>query len=206
MFEDRIDAGTRLSEILTGKVELENGIVLGIARGGVVLARVLADNLGLPLDVLVVKKIGAPGHEELAVGAVGPMDTSYFDEKICESLGISEDLKKELLEKKILERDEKELELRGNNEKMDLTGRKVLVVDDGVATGATVLAAGLAAKKMRALKVLLTTPVIALDTLEVVRKVYDDVYYLEAPEEFYAVGQFYKNFPQVSDEEVRKLI
>lgn len=206
MFEDRIDAGTRLSEILTGKVELENGIVLGIARGGVVLARVIADNLGLPLDVLVVKKIGAPEYEELAIGAVGPMDTSYFDEKICGSLGISEDLKKELLEKKILERDEKELELRGNNEKMDLTGRKVLVVDDGVATGATVIVAARSVKKMGGTLVYLAVPVIAYDTLEEVGEEYDEVFYLEAPAEFSAVGQFYNNFPQVTDEEVKEIL
>lgn len=206
MFKDRVEAGQKLAGMIVDRTRLNNGIVLGLVRGGVVLAKAVSDRLVLPLDILVVKKIGCPGHEELAIGAVGPFSAFYFDDKICGSLGISESTKRELLEKKISERNEKEDLLRGDKKALDLKGRDVLIVDDGVATGATVLAALRSVREMGAEKVFLAVPVIAFDTLEQVKREYNDVYYLEAPEEFSAVGQFYNDFPQVTDSEVKKLL
>lgn len=201
MFINRQQAGELLAEKLK-EYRNKDVVVLGIPRGGVVVAKVVADALEVPLDVVIVKKIGAPNNPELAIGAVGPGGVVYWDNKLYRRLGI--DKKNRNYELGIMnkEREEREELLRGKRKMVTIKNKTVLLVDDGVATGATVMAAAKYVKKVGAKEIILAIPVIAKDTLLSIKRYFDEVVFLESPEEFYAVGQFYQDFPQVSDEEV----
>ena len=205
MFQNREEAARLLGEKLKEKYG-QDAVVLGIPRGGVILAKVVADMLNAPLDIVVVKKIGAPDNEELAVGAVGPDKTVYWEEKICQQLGINKSAKLKVKSEKLQEQKEREKRLREGKNPIDLQDKTVILVDDGVATGATVMAAALFLKKQKVREAILATPVIAKDTLAKMKKYFTEIIYLDAPRQFYAVGQFYQDFPQVEDEEVRRLL
>ena len=181
-------------------------IVFGIARGGVVVAKAIAEALQVPLDAIVVKKIGSPFQEELAIGAVGPGGVVYWDQRLIQKLRIDKNIKNQQFEVKKLERQQKEKLLRGNKRYTSLEGKVVLLVDDGVATGATAMVAVKFLQKKKAKKIVLVTPVIARETLLKLKRYFRDVVYLEVPRDFLAVGQFYENFPQVSDEEVISIL
>lgn len=205
MFQNREQAG----ELLVHKLEQYKGsgaVVLGIPRGGVVTALVIASLLNLPLDIIVVKKIGAPDNAELAIGAVGPEGIVYWDEKLCKRLGISHSEKLKVKNEKLQEQREQDKKLRGGKSLINLKNKTVILVDDGVATGATVMVAAIFLKKKNVVKSILAVPVIAKDTLEKIKKYFDEIVFIDSPEEFYAVGQFYKEFPQVEDEEVRRIL
>lgn len=206
MLESREQAGQLLGENLAQYKGRPDVVVLGIPRGGVVVAKAVAQALGAPLDVVVIKKIGAPNNSELAIGAVGPMGVVYWDNKLCRRLGVNQNEKLKMKNEKLRELEEREKLLRGKKGYASLKNRTVIVVDDGVATGATSLAAAKFIKKMKAKKIILTTPVIAKDTLIDIKRYFDEVIFLEAPEEFYAVGQFYEEFPQVTDDEVIQIL
>lgn len=205
MFRNREQAAQLLVGRLT-KYKGKDVLVFAIPRGAVVMGKIIAKALSSPLDILVVKKIGAPANPELAIGAVGPQKTVYWDLNLCRALRVDREAKNQELRIKNQEREERESTLRGKKPYPSLTNKTVLIVDDGVATGATSIVAGKFVKKKRALTSVLATPVIAKDTLVKVRRYFDEVVYLEAPEEFHAVGQFYEEFPQVSDDEVVKLL
>lgn len=180
-------------------------VVFGIPRGGIVVAKAVADYLKLPLDIIVVKKIGAPGNPELAIGAAGPKGVVYWDENLCQRFGISERIKSQELGIKNKEREEREKRLRGEKP-YDIKDKNIILVDDGVATGATVLAAGKFFKEEKAKKAILAIPVIPRDTLFNIKEYFDRIIVLSIEENFYAVGQFYCEFPQVEDEEVIQLL
>lgn len=205
MFISREEAGRLLGAKIT-ITSPGDTLVVGIPRGGVVVAKAVAEKLGLPMDIVTVKKIGAPSNEELAIGAVGPKGAVYWDKKLCLSLGIKAGVRNQQLKISSQEREERERMLRGENPALDIGGKIVILVDDGVATGATVLAAWAFLRREKVKKVTLATPVIAKDTLEKMKKYFTKIIFLAAPRQFYAVGQFYQNFPQVSDEEVRKIL
>lgn len=204
MFQNREQAGKILAEKVKKVNVPGDSIVIGIPRGGVVVAQVVAQTLNLQLSVVVIKKIGAPGNPELAIGAVGPRRSVFWDQKLVSVVGISEKEKKELLQEKEKERKEKE-ELLGIKSP-GVKDKTVIVVDDGVATGSTVIAAALFLRKVKAKYILLAVPVIAKDTLSAVKQYYDQILYLEAPSQFYAVGEFYQEFPQVEDAEVKEIL
>ena len=186
MFEDRCQAGSLLAEKLAlSKASFD--VVLAIPRGGVVVGRVIADELHLPLSALTIKKVPTAGQPELAAGAVGPE-------------GVSSGEKSSKIEKIVGERIKKFGQLK------NLRGRKVLLVDDGIATGATVETAIKYLKKKNVGKINLAIPVAPKDTADRIRKEIGSVICLEEPGEFYAVGEFYRYFPQVSDEEVLQLL
>lgn len=205
MFDNREQAG----ELLSAKLKEHRGkeaVVLGIPRGGVVVAKTITDMLQLPLDIVIVKKIGAPNNPELAIGAVGPANVVYWDDRLCRQLAIGKSEKLEVRSKKLEELREREKLLRGKRKMVTIKDKTVILVDDGVATGATAMAAAKFIKKMKAKKIILATPVIAKDTLSYIKRYFDEVVFLESPEEFHAVGQFYQEFNQITDDEVRKLL
>ncbi len=180
-------------------------IIWGIPRGGVVVAKVVAQELKKPLDIIVIKKIGAPENPELAIGAVGPSSV-YWDQDLCQRLNVRRAQIRQMAGQKEREQEEREKLLRGDKPYPNLKNKTAILVDDGVATGATVLAAYKSLKKMKVKKVILATPVIAKDTFLNIKRYFDEVIFLEKPEEFYAVGEFYREFPQVEDEEVIRLL
>lgn len=203
MFDSREQAGKLLADKLFFYKDKSDIIILGIPRGGVVVAKVIAQELKKPLDLIIIKKIGAPTNPELAIGAVGPLKTIYWDKNLLQVRPADESNLKSQKEK---EQKDREKLLRGNKSYPDLKNKIAILVDDGVATGATVLAAYKSLRKMKAKKIILAVPVIAKDTFLNIKRYFDDVIFLENPEEFYAVGEFYREFPQVSDDEVIELL
>ncbi len=205
MFENRLQAGILLAKKLPRVVKDKNIIILALARGGVVVGKVIAQLLNSKLDVLVIRKIGSPLNPELAIGAVAPRNTVYWNKELVRELGISSAFAQELRRGKEKERKEKELLLRGKKP-FEILGKTVILVDDGVATGASVLAARKFLSKENPKSVILAVPVIAKDTMIDLKKEFDSIVSLKVQKIFQAVGEFYKNFPQVEDSEVIKLL
>jgi putative phosphoribosyl transferase len=206
IFEDRADAGRRLAERLTEFAERKDAVVLGIPRGGVVVAFEVAMALGVALDIFLSRKLGVPGQEELAFGAVAAGDGRYLDaQQIRLSQISSEEIERitaEVLE--TLRR--RAAQYRGDRAPLHVHGRTVVLVDDGIATGASVYAAIGALREMRPAALVLGVPVAPASTCVWLRREVDQLVCLYAPEEFYAVGQFYRNFSQVEDDEVVELL
>ena len=205
MFEDRQQAGFLLAQKLEKFANRKNILVLGLARGGVVVAKVISTYLNAPLDILVVKKIGAPNNPELAAGAVAPKDTVYWNKELVQTLEIKPVFAEKLWRGKQKEREEQE-KILGRDKPLEISGKTVILVDDGVATGASVIAASIFLKKEKAKESILAVPVIAKDTLSDIRRYFDMIVVLEIAREFHAVGQFYKYFPQVENEEVTEVL
>ena len=205
MFKDREEAGILLAKKLKKFVK-PNTLVLAIPRGGVVVGSVISNVLNLGFDVIVVRKIGAPLNPELAIGAVGPDDTVYWDRKLCENLGVAKLEMAKLKTIKSLEVLVRENIFRGNKKPLDVAGKIVILVDDGVATGATVIAAQKYLKKIGVKEVILAVPVISTEVLRGIKRYFDIVVALKIIKIFYSVGEFYKYFPQVENDEVVKLL
>ncbi len=206
LFRDRHEAGKLLAQKLLDLKGNPNAIVLGIPRGGVVVAYEVAKTLGLPLDVFVARKIGAPGNPELAIGAVASDGTVVLDELSISLMGVP----KQYIEKET-ERQKEEIRkriqaYRGGREGYSLQGKIVILVDDGVATGATIIASLRAIKASNPSQTILAVPVAPPDTVEKLRCEADKVICLYTPSPFWAVGAFYVNFEQISDEEVQALL
>lgn len=205
MFEDRKDAARRLAGGLQAYAGRKDAVVAAIPRGGVVVGAVLAHELRLPLEAVLTKKIGHPFQPEYAIGVVN-LSHELIDEEIVEREGISRDyIRGEVARLRELLRRRHDA-YRGGRESPPLKGRTVILVDDGVATGHTMLAAVRLARDEGAAKVVVAVPVGPPDTLEKLRAQADDVVCLLAPEQFMAIGQFYANFDQVDDEEAMRLI
>jgi len=205
-FRDRHEAGKLLAEQLEDLRGREDALVLGIPRGGVVVAYEVAKALGLPLDVFIARKIGAPGNPELAIGAVASDGTVVLDEHSIGLLGIPMDY----IEKEI-RRQKREIErrlrlYRGGREGYPLTDKTVILVDDGVATGATTLAAIRAIKASSPAEVILAVPVAPPEAIARLKREANRVICLHTPSPFWAVGAFYLDFAQTSDEEVSALL
>ena len=205
MFEDRVDAALKLCQNLKF-INSKNYIIVGLARGGVVTANTLSKYLNLPLKALIVKKIGAPGSPELAIGAIAYPNYVFWNKGLSQKLGINSSLKRILQKQKQQEIKELIKEMGLSIKRNEFNGKNVILVDDGVATGMSVLAALNSLKKQGAKKVILAIPVIAVDTLNYIKKYFDRVIYLRKEKDFYAVSDFYKDFPQVDSKEVSKLL
>lgn len=208
MFKDRGEAGRKLAEKLMndGDYGGSGGIVLAIPRGGIVVGKEISRKINLPLDVLVTKKLPAPENPELAIGAIGEGETIFYNKDVCQSLCITEAYKKQVIEEKRKELSLKNEFFRKGKPPLDLKDKRVILTDDGVATGATIIAAIKVAKAYHPKEIIVAIPVVALDTLSQLQKEADQVIYLEAPEMFLAVGQFYQNFNQISDQEVIEIL
>ncbi|MGK4005230.1 phosphoribosyltransferase [Sorangium sp. So ce1036] len=206
LFRDRSDAGQRLSTRLEGYAHRSDVLVLGLPRGGVPVAFEVARRLSVPLDVFIVRKLGVPGHEELAMGAIASGGVCVLNEEVVDTLGFSE---REIAGIEELEREElgrRERAYRGDRPPLDVRGRVVILVDDGLATGASMRAAVAALRRLVPARVIVAVPVAAPSTCEAFQGEADEVVCAVTPEPFMAVGLWYQDFSQTSDEEVRALL
>lgn len=213
IFKNRQEAGRLLGKRLSGgKLGGGNTVVIGLLRGGVPVAYEVADILKSPLDVALVRKIGAPGREELAIGAVvdGKNPKVYLNESLLSRINISDEHINEYISKikeiKLKEIREREKIYRSEAGKIDVRGKTAIVVDDGIATGASIMAVIESLKEEKPKRIIIAVPVIPSDTLKEFAKIVNEVVTLSAPEEFYAVGEFYEDFSQTSDDEVLRLL
>lgn len=199
MFRDREDAGQKLALKLEKIIKGEDFVVVALLRGGIVLGKKISDYFKIPLFPLAVKKIGAPLNNELAIGAVTFDRIYYFDEDIIRHLSIERDYIKKSLG---IKQKEAQVLQKKFMDKISLKNKKVVIVDDGVATGTTAICASIYAKKQKTKEILLATPLIAKDSLRIIKTYFDRVVSLKIANNLTSVSQFYKYFPQVTDEEV----
>ncbi|AXG10617.1 phosphoribosyltransferase [Haloplanus rubicundus] len=199
-FADRTDAGERLAAELVDR-GIGADLVLAIPRGGLPLGREVADALDAPLDIVVASKIGAPGNPEYAIGAVSSDGHVWLDDEATARLGVADAYVERERERELEAAREKASRYRGDRDPPDLTGKRVVVVDDGVATGSTAIAALRLVREGGAERVVLAVPVGPPDTVSELDGVADEVVVLRAPASFGAVGAFYDRFDQVTDEE-----
>ncbi|WP_027892465.1 phosphoribosyltransferase [Calidithermus chliarophilus] len=205
-FADRHEAGQELAGALSRYARRPDVWVLGLPRGGVPVAYEVARALGVPLDVLVVRKLGAPRHEELAVGAIGPGGVRVLNRELARHLGVGPEELEPIERRERAELERRQQAYRGQRPFPDLSGKTVILVDDGLATGATMRAAALAVRAMHPARVVVAVPVAPPDTCEALLEVADEVVALRQPDPFQAVGLWYEHFPQTSDEEVQDLL
>lgn len=205
MFRNREDAARRLAENLKGR-ELFDPVILAIPRGGVVTGAVLARELGADLDVVLSRKLRAPGQPELAIGAISEDGRVYLNPHSEAFLDLLGEYLVEERRHQLNEISRRKKLFRGVRQQASLKGRSVIVTDDGIATGSTMIAALQAIKVQKPHEVIVAVPVASPDRLAEVRRWCDDVVCLLAPEHFWAIGQFYEDFTQVEDEEVVQLL
>ncbi|HSW73092.1 MAG TPA: phosphoribosyltransferase family protein [Chlamydiales bacterium] len=203
MFLNRKDAGVKLAEKLGKYKSAKEGIVIGLPRGGVVVAYEIAKALQLPLNVIIVAKLRAPNNPELAIGALAGKEV-FIDQEMVDSLGVSEKYVQEEIERR--KKDvERKLKLFAK-EPAKFSEKTVIIVDDGMATGSTMHSAVQAIKKEKPKKIVLALPVAPPESLDKFKGLADEIVCLLTPANMYAVGQFYESFPQTSDEEVIRLL
>lgn len=198
---DRADAGRRLGDRLAARGPFEDGLVLGLARGGVLVAAEVATRLGAPLDVLVVRKLGAPGRPELAIGAVAG-GVQVLNDRLVRNLGVTQEEIDEVARRELAELARRERTYRGGGSPVRIAGRRVLLVDDGLATGASMRAAVEAVRAGGADRIVVAVPVGAQDACTGLKQTADEVVCLHAPPAFEAVGAYYTDFRQTTDAEV----
>jgi predicted phosphoribosyltransferase len=205
-YVDRRSAGRRLARLLANYAGRRDVVVLALSRGGVPVGFEVARELGAPLDVLVVRKLGFPGHPELAMGAVASGGASVLNEDLVRRSGISDEDVTRVAARELQEIARRELVYRGVRPPLDLRDRVAIVVDDGLATGATMRVAVVALRGRDPTRIVVAVPVAAYDSAEEMRDVADDVICELTPERLRAVGFWYDEFGQVTDEEVRTLL
>jgi putative phosphoribosyl transferase len=206
IFEDRQDAGRRLATHLAEFAGRPDAIVLGIPRGGVVVAFEIAQALHLPLDIFLAHKLGVPGHEELAFGAIAAAGSRYLDEEVIRAERVSPEAIDRVTAQVRQLLHQRALLYRGRRPPFQLAGQTVLLVDDGIATGASVYAAILALRQIGPTAIILAAPVAPASTCAWLRSSVDRLVCLHAPPDFHAVGQFFRNFSQVEDDEIVRLL
>lgn len=205
IFKDRVEAGQILAHQLS-KYADQNPLVLGLPRGGVPVAFEVAKALKAPLDVYIVRKLGVPGHEELAMGAIATGEVRVLNKPVVEDLQISEEEIESETRKEKEELKRREGLYRSGKAPLNVSKRTVLLIDDGIATGSTIKAAVAALKKQKAGRIVIGVPVAPVSTIEELKKEVDEVVCVSAPEFFYAISLWYDEFPQTSDEQVRELL
>jgi putative phosphoribosyl transferase len=205
-FLDRCDAGKRLAILLKSYAEQPNAIVLALPRGGVPVADEIAKALALPLDIFIVRKLGVPGYEELALGAIATGGDVVFNDDVIRDLNISQDTIDQVIAAEQKELQRRELTYRGDRPFPELAGKTIILVDDGIATGATMRAAIQALRQEKPKKIIIAMPVAPPDIAEEMAVLADEMFCLLQPRFFNAVGAWYKNFPQTTDEEVFELL
>jgi putative phosphoribosyl transferase len=205
-FLDRRDAGQRLARELGAFANRPDVIVLGLPRGGVPVAHEVAEALRVPLDVFVVRKLGMPGHEEHAIGAIASGGVRILDDYAIRYGGVSEDQLRRVTAREQAELERREKAYRGTRSFPDLRGKTVILVDDGLATGSTMRAAVSALRQEGPSRVVVAVPVGASNTCDSLRGLADDVVCAITPEPFYAVGLWYADFSETTDEEIHELL
>jgi putative phosphoribosyl transferase len=205
-FASRVDAGKRLAETLKKNFVGTDGVVLAIPRGGVVVGYEIAQALNLPLDVIVPRKLGAPYNPELAIGAVAEDGSTVLDSSLVAYLDVSQDYLNGEIQRQKKEIERRQTAYRQGMLARQIKGKDVIVVDDGIATGSTMKAALASVKNKGAKSITVAIPVGPPSTIQELKKLADRVICLYTPEYFQAIGQFYQDFSQTSDEEVIELI
>lgn len=205
-FMDRYEAGKILAEQLKSYSKKDNTIVLALPRGGVPVAYEIAKLLSLPLDVFIVRKLGVPGHEELAMGAIATGNITVFNDEIVRDFAISTSAIDEVIQSEKIELQRRNSTYRNDKPLPVFENKNIILVDDGIATGATMKAAIKALKQQKPAKIIIAIPVAAFSTCEELEKSVDELVCLLKPHDFYAVGVWYENFSQTTDEEVFELL
>jgi putative phosphoribosyl transferase len=205
-FHNRAEAGQLLAGKLTSYANRPDVLVFGLPRGGVPVAYKVAQRLNAPLDVFVVRKLGVPGHEELAMGAIASGGVRVLNGDVVKLLQIPEDVIEAVAKRERHELERRERSYRGDRPAPDVQGCTVILVDDGVATGSTMYAAISALRQGEAVHVVVATPTIAKATFVEMRREVDDLVAVIIPQRFQGVGQWYEDFSQTTDEEVRRLL
>lgn len=206
IFKNRQDAGQKLAKKLKEFKNQKDTILLALPRGGVVVAFVIAQELNLPLDLVVPRKIGAPFHEEYAIGAITETGKGIFDRAAIDSLNVSQEYLDEKVEQEKKEAQRRLKAYRQNRPPLNLIGKNVIIIDDGIATGLTMQAAIESVKQKKAKKIIVAVPVSANDSLKKIKSQVDQVICLDTPLFFGAVGAFYEDFSQTEDQEVINLM
>jgi predicted phosphoribosyltransferase len=205
-FADRRDAGRKLARALNHLAGANDLLVLALPRGGVPVAYEVANALGADLDILLVRKLGTPGQPELAMGAIASGGIEVLNPRIVGTLGIADEQIQAVAREELAELQRRERAYRGDRPPPPISGRTLILVDDGLATGASMKAAIQALKRLKPEKIVVAVPVAPPDTLRNLEPEVDEVVTLMAPPNFAAVGQWYRDFSQTSDQEVRKLL
>ena len=205
LFRDRIEAGRRLANVLDGYAGRSGVVVLALPRGGVPVAFEVAKSLDAPLDIFVVRKLGLPGDEELAMGAVASGNVRVINDEVVRSYGVSEDVLDAVAEREEIELNRRERLYRGNAPAPDVGGKTILLVDDGIATGSTMRAAVSALRRQFPSRIIVAVPVAPPSTFKELQSEADEVVSVMTPEPFYAVGKWYEIFDQTTDNQVRDL-
>ncbi|MFZ5366097.1 MAG: phosphoribosyltransferase [Patescibacteria group bacterium] len=206
IFKNRQEAGKKLATKLQSHKATKNLLVLAIPRGGVVVGKILAQALNCPLDVLITRKVGAPGNPELAIGAVGPGGIRIIDWDLVERVGADNNYIKKQISNIKKEIEEKEKKFRIGKKPLEVKDKIVILTDDGIATGATTEAAIAWLRTKKAKKIILAVPVAPPEVVEKLKPLVDELMVLDQPEFFAAVGQFYQEFEQVTDDKVVELL
>lgn len=205
-FRNRTEAGRRLAADLIGYAGRSDVRVLALPRGGVPVAFEVARALDAPLDVFVVRKLGLPGHEEFAMGAIASGDVVMINEQVVRATGVSRAAIERVLDDERRELARREELYRGSRPPVDVEGNIIILVDDGLATGASMFVAVEAVKRERPARVVVAVPVAARETCDALRRQADEVVCSMTPEPFHAVGLWYDDFSQTSDDEVHELL
>jgi putative phosphoribosyl transferase len=206
MFEDREAAGVALSRRLAGYAGRSDVVILGLPRGGVPVAYQVARALAAPLDILVVRKLGVPFQPELAMGAIASGGGAWLNQDVIRMARVRPDQLEQVIEHERAELARRERTYRSKRAALDLRGRTVILVDDGMATGASLYAAAQAVRSLAPAKLIAAVPVAPMDAADRMADAVDEFVCVETPDNFRAVGQFYRRFDQTSDDEVRECL
>jgi predicted phosphoribosyltransferase len=204
--QDREQAGRLLAERLAKYANRDDVLILALPRGGVPIAHEIAKRLQAPMDTFVVRKLGVPGFEELAMGAIATGGSEYLDENIVRSFEISREVIDEVVQAERAEMARRDRAYRGARGPIDVRGRVVILVDDGIATGSTIRVAIAALRRLGPARVIVAAGVAPASTAKMLAAEADEFVALLTPENFRAVGQFYESFPQLTDDDVRTVM
>jgi predicted phosphoribosyltransferase len=205
-FRDRRDAGRQLAQRLLAYADVPGVRVLALPRGGVPVAYEVAFALRAPLDIFLVRKLGVPGQRELAMGAIATGGVRILNEDVVQALGIPEEIIATITAEEQPELERRERRYRGDRPALDLRGRTVIIIDDGLATGSTMRAAVAAVRRQQPARIVVAVPVAAPSTYEALQIEVDELVCVFTPEPFHAVGLWYEDFSQTTDEEIQDLL
>jgi len=206
IYRDRIEAGKHLAALLAHYADRDDLLVLALPRGGVPVAYEVAKALRAPLDIFLVRKLGVPGYEELAMGAIATGGVRVLNDDVVEQLFIPAGVIDSVSANELRELERRERAYRGNRPEPEVRGKTVILVDDGLATGSTMRAAATALRQQSPARIIVAVPVSAPQTCDEYRMSVDEIVCATTPEPFYGVGRWYQDFSQTTDEEVRDLL
>ena len=206
IFKDRRDAGRKLAQKLSAYANRSDVIVLALPRGGVPVAYEVALALNAPLDIFTVRKLGLPGHEELAMGAIASGGARVINQDVVRTFSIPQGVVEAVAKQELKELERRERACRGDREMREIHDRTAILIDDGLATGASMQAALMGLRARDPARIVVAVPTAPLETCEAFQQLVDEMICTTTPEPFYGVGQWYEDFSQVTDEQVQTLL